>query len=395
LSVLAAILLGTIAVLLLVPSLVLFLEVMASLGRRTANTAASRRPRVAILMPAHNEAAVIATTLGSMLPQLQAGDRLLVVADNCSDDTASIATNLGAQVAIRTDTVHRGKGYALDFGMQQLQGEPPEVVIIMDADCTIDADCVDRLARECVRSGRPVQALYLMQSPAGASLKTRIAEFAWLVKNQVRPLGLLNLGLPCQLMGTGMAFPWAQLRSARLASGHIVEDLKLGLDLALAGAPALFLPDTVVRSEFPLSREGIQSQRTRWEHGHLQVILTEAPRLALTSITRFKGDLLALALDLSVPPLSLLVLLSGAVWVSTVVLYLLTAAKLPLAAASLAVSLVAIAVGISWFGYARRILSLGSLAYAAVYALWKIPVYVRFLLARQMDWVRSKRDGER
>jgi len=231
----AEILLGAAALLLLVPCVVLCIEVLAAIVRRAADVpAGTARPRVAILIPAHNEASIIAGTLSSIAPQLSQTDRLLVVADNCSDDTAAVASSLGAQVAIRTDATLRGKGYALDFGMQQLQSDPPEVVIIMDADCAAAAGCIDRLARVCGRTARPVQALYLMHAPEGAGLKTQIAEFAWLVKNQVRPLGLLALGMPCQLMGTGMAFPWTCLRSVRLASGHIVEDL-VGILQAVQG----------------------------------------------------------------------------------------------------------------------------------------------------------------
>ena len=61
------------------------------------------------------------------------------------------------------------------------------------------------------------------------------------MKNWVRPLGLSNLNLPCQLMGTGMAFPWELIRSANLASGSIVEDTKLGLELASGRTPASVL----------------------------------------------------------------------------------------------------------------------------------------------------------
>ena len=79
------------------------------------------RPTIAVLMPAHNEALVIAQTLQSVLTQLTNQDQLLVVADNCSDDTAIIAKNLGANVLQRANLNQRGKGYALDYGIQHLK----------------------------------------------------------------------------------------------------------------------------------------------------------------------------------------------------------------------------------------------------------------------------------
>ena len=169
----------------------------------------------------------------------------------------------------------------MDFGLQFLaRNNPPDVLIIIDADCQVSPDCLNILARQAQNTNRPVQALYLMHAPENKSLTQAIAEFAWLVKNQVRPLGLKRLGLPCQLMGTGMAFPWAVIDRADLAHGDMVEDMKLGIDLALQGYAPLFCPDTLVSSEFPSSEQVSDKQRTRWEHGHMATILIESPRLS-------------------------------------------------------------------------------------------------------------------
>ena len=81
-----------------------------------------------------------------------------------------------------------------------------------------------------------------------------------------------------------MAFPWDVISSAELASASIVEDLKLGLDLALAGNPPVFVPLLGVTSNFPPSFGSAQSQRARWEQGHLTTILTMAPRLFLAAM---------------------------------------------------------------------------------------------------------------
>ena len=142
----------------------------------------------------------------------------------------------------------------------------------------------------------------LQQRVMGAGVEPGVAA-AGRVKNWVRPLGLMALKLPCQLMGTGMAFPWDVVRSADLASGRIVEDLKLGLDLALSGSPPLFCPSAVVTSEFSVSVKGADAQRERWEYGHINLILTLAPRLLYLAILRGNLGLLALTLDMAVPPL--------------------------------------------------------------------------------------------
>ena len=389
-----SIFLGLLLILFL-PVLLFSLQVLLSLplfGSKRAAIAASARPSIAVLVPAHNEFIGILPTLQAIRTRLQPGGRLLVVADNCTDDTAELAASAGAEVIERHDSVRRGKGYALDYGVRYLEFSPPDVLVIVDADCMVHGDSLQLLASQCLQTNSPVQAMYLMQSPAGAGLKTRVAEFAWAVKNRARPLAYQRCGLPCQLMGTGMAFPWALIQAAELASGHIVEDLKLGLDFAAAGHAPQFCSEALVTSVFPANADGAQSQRTRWEHGHLGMILTDGPRHLALVLRTMNGRLLALVLDMCVPPLALLTMLvvllallasflawlSGAIWLwSLAILNLL---------------LLGIAVLLAWLFHGRHILSFSHLAYAPFYALAKVPLYFKFIFKRQVDWVRSRRD---
>ncbi|MNG72555.1 Glucosyl-3-phosphoglycerate synthase [compost metagenome] len=386
-------LLGVAAAILCLPVLVLFTQVlMACLPGRALPSTRGVRPRVAVLVPAHDEASIIRSTLDSIRPQLLDGDRLLVVADNCGDDTATRAHAAGAEVIERQHAHWRGKGYALDFGVRHLAGDPPDVVVIIDADCQVGAAAIDLLARRCLQVARPVQALYLMRAPAGAGLKVQIAEFAWRVKNLVRPRGWVRLGLPCQLMGSGMAFDWRDLALIDLASGHLVEDLKMGLDFCRNGKAPAFCPEAVVTSEFPSSQEGLSSQRKRWEHGHLGVLLTDAPKLIVESLARRNGQLLAMTADLLVPPLALLVLalmvMFGVCWLA----FMLFDVLAPALIATLGLALLGAAVLLAWARFSRELISFSVLLYAPFYAVKKIPLYLGFLIKRQVEWVRSKRD---
>lgn len=378
-----------------VPVSVLLAQVLlAMLPVRGPGALPGPRPRVAILIPAHNEEAGLTATLSSLQPQLGAADRILVVADNCSDRTAEVARRAGADVVERSHAVLRGKGYALDFGVEALAAAPPDVVIIVDADCIVADGAIARLAGLAAQHGRPVQALYLMHTPAGSGPLKKIAEFAWIVKNKVRPLGWFRLGWPCQLMGTGMAFPWPTIRAARLATGHIVEDMKLGMDLALAGTAPIFCPHALVHSYFPTSNEGTQSQRTRWEHGHLSMITSTAPATLFAGIRRASPSLFAFGLDLCVPPLALLVLVVCGLTGLTALLALAGGAVAPLVLGVVACTALAAAILMSWWRYGRAVLNGKELALAAWYVVAKIPLYFRFLFQRQVTWVRSKRDTE-
>lgn len=391
--ILVEILLCLLALVTLVPASVFFMQVLMALpAHREREIPQGKRPSVAVLMPAHNEASMIADSLRSIVPQLAAEDRLLVVADNCSDDTATVAAGAGATVIERRDAARPGKNYALEFGVRHLGESPPEVVIIVDADCQIYDGTIDRLARTCNAVGRPVQSRYLMLAPEGAGLTAQVAAFAWIVKNWVRPLGMKRLGLPCQLMGTGTAFPWRAINGFRIANSEMAEDYKFGIDLALAGFPPVFCPDGSVTSYFPSKKSTEETQRTRWEHGHLQLILREVPRLLLRAALARNGQLLGLAVDLLVPPLAFLALMLAASVALSLVYALFVGVKWPLAVSAAAPGLFAAAIAIAWYGWGRKTLSPASMLSIPIYVLWKIPIYMRFLTKRQKIWIKTKRD---
>ncbi|NIC41044.1 glycosyltransferase family 2 protein [Aquabacterium sp. A08] len=349
--------------------------------------------RVAVLVPAHNEAAVIATTLAGLLPQLRPGDRLLVVADNCTDDTAALARAAGAEVVERSHATERGKGYALDFGVRHLAQNPPEVLLIVDADCWVQPGSLHTLSHLAGTHGRPVQALYLMNAPEGAPLKQRVAAWAWRVKNWVRPLGWHRMGWPCQLMGTGMAFPWAMAERMALANGHLVEDMKLGADLALAGTPPLFCPQALVTSEFPTATAAQQSQRKRWEHGHLSMLFSLGPRVLWQGIRRGHMPTVAMALDLLVPPVALLGLLLALLWCGTLTLALWAGGAYlgPWALANCLIVLFMLALCRAWWGWGRDLVSATEAMKLPWLLLGKVPLYVGFVFRRQRAWVRTER----
>jgi cellulose synthase/poly-beta-1,6-N-acetylglucosamine synthase-like glycosyltransferase len=350
---------------------------------------------VAVLVPAHNEAQGIAVTVRNLRAQLRDGDRVLVVADNCSDNTAALAREAGAQVVERTHATQRGKGYALDFGVRHLATRPPAFVVVVDADCTLDPGSVDVLADACWRTGRPAQALDEMEAPAGSGLRARVSAFAWRVRNRVRPFGWRRLGVPCQIMGTGVAFPWALLRDAPLASSHIVEDVKLGVDLALTGHPPMFEPRARVSSAFPASDAAASAQRRRWEHGHLAVMLRHGPRLLLAAARRGDAGLAAMAADLMVPPLALLAQVQVALLFLASLGALLGSGTLAFAIAAVSAAALTVAILRAWHVAGRDVIGWSELVLTApAYVLSKVPMYIAFLWKRESNWVRAKREGE-
>ena len=393
---LPSLVLFTIAIVLLVPIATFFWECLAALLPQTQPIAAPTTqaiPRTVILVPAHNEAAGIYPVLKDLLPQLTDRDRLIVIADNCTDDTAAIARSTGATVIERQNADQRGKGYALNYGMDYLADDPPDVVTIVDADCLIQPGSLAEIAALAMAQQRPIQALYLLEQPADPKPRDGVSAFAFKMKNLVRPKGLHRLGFGCLLTGTGMAFPWQSLRNAKLASGNIVEDMQLGIDLTIAGQPPYFCETATVIGLLPQQDTAATSQRTRWEHGHLQTLLTQVPALLKQAIAKQRLDLAVLALDLAVPPLSLLVMLWLGITAIAVAVAVLTNLWFPVVLLAIEGLLLITATLAAWAKFGRTELPAGTLIAIPLYMLWKIPLYLKFLIRPQTKWVRTDRDS--
>ena len=94
--------------------------------------------RLTVLVPAHNEALTIAATLESLRRQTRPPDRVVVVADNCSDDTADLARAHGADVFTTVGNTEKKAG-ALNQALSDMFGDisARDVVMVMDADSVI------------------------------------------------------------------------------------------------------------------------------------------------------------------------------------------------------------------------------------------------------------------
>ena len=350
-----------------------------------------------ILIPAHNEAVIIHRTLAKLIAELPGKDpgRIVVMADNCTDNTAEIARSLGVTVLERFDSAKRGKGFALDFGIRKInETGAPAILVIIDADCETTKDALCRLINLAARSHSPVQMTYLMRIPENAAIKQKVAGFAWILKNKVRPLALDSLGLPAALSGTGMAFPWQIIERVSMGNDNIVENMQLSFDCTLQGLPPLFCPDAVIYSDFPLRSTAERTQRTRWEHGHIQSIFKYLPVLTVSAYRQRDWRLLALALDAGVPPLSLLIVIT-----LTGLLGLLALAALTGNAAAFYLLLTcffyfAASLAVIWWRFGRDYLTPVEILAIPFYVMNKLPIYIAFLFKRQKEWVRTNRDVE-
>ncbi|MDJ0595824.1 MAG: glycosyltransferase family 2 protein [Pleurocapsa sp. MO_226.B13] len=379
---------------LIIPCAVFFIECFAAVVSRQSERELSKieRPKTTVLIPAHNEAEQITEVLKVLKSQVNERDRIIVIADNCHDNTAELARATGVTVLERENKTDRGKGYALDYAMQRIKDDPPEVLVILDGDCILEPNTIENITRKAIATGRPVQSTYLMEQPENPSLKDNISMFSLKVKNLVRLLGLNRLGWHCLLTGSGMAFPWSLISQVSLAGSKTTDDMQLTVDLALAGSTPVFCENALVVGRLMKDRAA-ESQRSRWEHGHLEMILIEVPRLLKAFVRTGNFAALGLALDIAVPPLSLLVMawiISEIVtWLAVIVAGVSTT---PAILVSVAGGFLMTGVLLAWIRFGRSDLPLKNLLAIPLYILSKIPIYLKFLVKPQSRWLKTERD---
>ncbi len=286
-------------------------------GRRvrrssTGTTQDAGGTRFAILVPAHDEEAVIARCVGSLVDMAYPAERfgVHVVADNCTDRTAEIARGAGAHVHERTDPVDPGKGAALNWLHDRLvdDGAAYDAFVVVDADTTVDAGFLAAMDRAVRDGAHAAQGFYDVLDP-GASASASLRAAALACRHHLRPLGRTAVGASCGLFGNGMVFTADTLASHRW-SGHLTEDLEMGVELLLEGERVRYVPDARVRAEMPDALDASVTQHQRWEAGRVQVLKSTFPALVRAVGRGPRGRRLAAldaAFDVAVPPLSVLV----------------------------------------------------------------------------------------
>jgi 1,2-diacylglycerol 3-beta-glucosyltransferase len=350
--------------------------------------------RFRVIVPAHDEAEGIAATVESLLAMDYPPGLfdVLVVADNCSDDTAARAQAAGALVLERTDDGRRGKGYALLHGFEQLPGGVDAVVVI-DADTVVSKNLLAAFSARLDAGASSVQADYAVRNP-GASWRTRLLAIALGSFHVVRSRGRERLGLSCGLRGNGMCFTTAVLRAVPHEAFSIVEDVEYGIRLGEAGHRVHYADEAHVYGEMVSSARAARSQRERWEGGRSALRRRHALGLLGAGVRDRDPVLLDLGLDLVVPPLSRLAVLA--------VLGALASGILARAAGGFVLS------GLVWGGavlgivvYVLRGWSVSGtgargfldLLAAPAYVVWKLTVSPRRDVAGEAEWIRTTREA--
>lgn len=345
--------------------------------------------RIVVVIPAHNEAAVLPFTLPLVLAQLQRGDELWVIDDGSADGTARTARAAGAQVARRARSAG-SKGQALRWWAAHAGAHVDGTcgVLVLDADSRPGADCVAQL-RAALRAGVVAgQALVQPVDYAGGVLR-ELGACSELMEQLLDDTRRAARGWPVRLRGTGMLLRGDVFAAAVQRLCTRIEDVELTLFVAAAGHGITPLHAAQVLDPKPTSSRDAARQRARWLRGQVHVLRMHW-RIVLAVAARGPGGWSLLGSVLA-KPRSVLVackllaalLLAGvaanahtlasavpavllSVWILPDAIYLARGLRLP-----------------QMRGLALR------LVFAPLYALWWLPIAV--LAARREGRWRSPR----
>ncbi len=344
--------------------------------------------RVAVIVPAHNEVANITSCVQSLLSaeRLDMQVAVYVIADNCTDDTALVAQDTGANVLTRTNEAERGKGYALHFAFTSLEPLHYDCLLVVDADTVVATNFIVAAAGALRDGAYAVQTRYLVRN-LEEGIRTRLMGLALRAFNVVRSLGRERLGLSVGILGNGFGLRSETLKAVPYLASSVVEDLEYHLTLVQSGYRVKFVNETTVFGEMPVRGEGVKTQRSRWEGGRLRMMYEKGPDL-LRRVLNGRLTFLEPLLDLLLLPLALHVTLL-AVAISTP-----QTVVRDVGLAGAGVVLLHLATAIVVGGGSWR--DVGTLAVAPFYVLWKltqIPSLLRNARANN-TWARTKRNIE-
>jgi cellulose synthase/poly-beta-1,6-N-acetylglucosamine synthase-like glycosyltransferase len=283
------------------------------LGLLAAASTFHREPRVdrragarfLVLVPAHNEERVIGLCLEAVDADRRADDVVLVVADRCTDGTASIARAHGASVLERGPGDEPGRAAARQAGLEHARSLEWDAVVMLDADSVIAPGFFDACRGTLESGAQAVQGR--SESKPGRTLASEASLAAFTLQGITLPRGRARLGLSVRLRGTGMAI------RREVALGHrfrapASEDLFFTLDLLLDGVRCRHVDAARLRSEGAGSWGDFGGQKLRYEAGRMAAARTYLPRLLSRAVRRRDAACLDAAWFLATPPFALAVL---------------------------------------------------------------------------------------
>ncbi len=373
------------------------LSIFALFNKKKRDFTAERYRKFAIVIPAHNEELLISQTLYSLFSLIYPKNKydVFVIADNCTDQTAQIATSIGATVLERNHETLKGKGHALRFAFSEILNKNEfEGIVVFDADSQISGNYLCVMNHYMENGSRVIQSSDLVQPQPGvwSSEMTRIG---FTLYNLVRPLGRNFLKLSMGLRGNGMCFHPQVLKNIPWEAYSLTEDIEYGILLMLKGEHIQFAPEATVTAKMPENSKNAESQRERWEIGRYPIIARYSFPLIKKFLRTGKITYLDTFTDLIMPPMvnlmivilifSVLNLIPAIFGFGHFLLFTILWGALFL------LSIIHLLIGFKAADVDRDLYK--ALVHVPKYAIWKLMLYLKaFSNGKQENWVRTARE---
>ncbi len=228
----------------------------------------------AVLVAAHNESAVIAPLIENLkkLDYPREMFDIFVICDNCTDNTADIVRANGAFACERHDTSKRGKGFGIEWMLENLWAMPRQydAVVMFDADNLVEKNFLRVMNDRLCKGARVIQGYLDTKNPFDSWITLSYAVTYWFT-NRMWQLARHNLGLPNTLGGTGLCVESKLLKEMGWGATSLTEDLEFATRCIERGIYPTWAHDTKVYDEKPIDLRASMRQRLRWMQGHYDV----------------------------------------------------------------------------------------------------------------------------
>ncbi|MEN2740253.1 glycosyltransferase [Microbacterium sp. X-17] len=238
---------------------------------------------ITAVIPAHNEADNLPGTLASLQAQTTPPDRVIVIADNCTDDTVALARAAGVEVMETVANTHKKAG-GLNQALARLLPElgDNDTVLVMDADTRFASDRFLETARRRMTDDRALMAvggLFLGEPGHGLLGQFQRNEFVRYSREIARRRGRVFV-----LTGTASVFRSAALRAVAASRGSVLpgnpgevydtialtEDNEITIAIKSLGGLIISPTDCTVVTELMPTWRLLGKQRLRWQRGALE-----------------------------------------------------------------------------------------------------------------------------
>lgn len=230
--------------------------------------------RFALLVAAHNEEMVIGKIVESLLEIDYPKEMydIFVIADNCNDNTASIARKLNVNVFERNVADKRGKGYALEWMFDKIfkMDKKYDAIAIFDADNLVSKNFLKEMNYKLLQGYKVVQGYIDSKNPHDSWI-TESYSIAFWSANRLFQLARANIGLSNQIGGTGFCMDTTTLKELGWGATCLTEDLEFSCKLILNGHKVGWSHDAIIYDEKPLTLKQSWNQRKRWMQGFADV----------------------------------------------------------------------------------------------------------------------------